>query len=88
MPYLWQQRAQILTLQTWRGKLLKKKKKWVQDTTEQATTEKVQGKYINICLNNEKIKFQKDTGSDLTIINVEIWKKKKKKKQPWITRKK
>ena len=49
-----------------------KNKKQVQFTTEQATTEKVQRKYINICLNKKnKIKFQIDTGSDLTIINAE-----------------
>ncbi len=50
-------KTQILTLQTWRGELFKKKKKWVQFTTEQATTEKVQRKYINICLNNKKNKI-------------------------------
>ena len=35
----------------------KKKKKRVQYTTEQATTEKVQIRYINICLSNKKNKI-------------------------------
>ena len=38
-------------------------------------TKKVQRKYINISLNNKRIKFQVDPGSDLTIINAETWKK-------------
>ena len=40
-----------------KGEIFQKKKKWVQFTTEQATTEKVQRKYINICLNNRKNKI-------------------------------
>ena len=53
-----------------------KNKKLVQFSTEQATIEKVQRKCINICFNNkEKNKFQIDMRSDLTIINVETWKK-------------
>ena len=52
-----------------------KKKQRVQFTSEQATTEKLQRKYINICLDNVKIKFQIDTGSDLTIINADSLKK-------------
>ena len=43
----------------------------------QYTTEQILRKYINICLNNKKIKFQIDTGSDLYIINAETWKKTK-----------
>ena len=74
MPRLWAQRTLILTLQAWRGKFFKKQKQ-VLFTTEQATTEKLQRKYINICPNNKKIKFQIDTRSDLTIINAETWKK-------------
>ena len=53
MPHLQAQRTQILTLQTWRGEIFLKRKKQVQFTSEQATTEKVQRKYINICLNNK-----------------------------------
>ena len=60
------QRTQILILQTWRRENHSKNlKKTIQFTTEQATTEKVQRKYINICLKKNKIKFQIDTGSDL-----------------------
>ena len=35
------------------GEIIQKIKNPVQFTTEQATTEKVQRKYINICLNNK-----------------------------------
>ena len=38
------------------GEIIQKLKKWVQLTTEQATTEKVQRKYINICLNNKNLR--------------------------------
>ena len=63
IPYLLAQRTRFLTLQTWRGKLFKKifkktKKKRAQYITEQATTEKVQRKYVNICLNNKKKNFR------------------------------
>ena len=57
------------------GDIFQKKKKRIQFTSEQATTEKVQRKYINICLNNKKKKIQIDTGSYLTKINAETWKK-------------
>ena len=36
------------------GEVIQKIKKRVQYTTEQEITEKVQRKYINICLNNKK----------------------------------
>ena len=58
------------------GRNYSKNKKQVQYTTEQATTEKVQRKYKNIFLNSKKIKFQKDAGSDLTIIKAETCEKK------------
>ena len=47
----------------------------VQYTLKHATIKKVQRKYIHIHLNNIRIKFQIDTGADLTIINAETWTK-------------
>ena len=40
------------------GEIFQKREKRVQFTTEQATTKKVQRKFINIHINNKKIKFQ------------------------------
>ena len=53
MPYLQVQRTQILTLDL-DGEIIQKNEKQVQFTSEQATTEKVQREYKNICLNNKK----------------------------------
>ena len=49
---------------------------FVKYTTEHATIEKVERKYIHIRLNNKKIKFQIDTGAGLTIINAGTCEKK------------
>ena len=73
MPYLRAQRHKFPHCKL-RGGNYSKHKKRVQFTTEQTTTEKVQRKYIDIYLNNKKIKFQIYTGSDLTINNAETWK--------------
>ena len=61
------------------GEIVEKKKKKSRYNTllNKHQLKKNKEKYINTCLNNKKIKFQIDTGSDLTIINAETWKKVK-----------
>ena len=46
--------TQILTLQTWRGKILKKEKNGYSSLLNKQQLKKVQRRYINIFLNNEK----------------------------------
>ena len=78
MPYLRVQRTQILTLQTWGGKLLKKKIKNGYSTLLNKQQLKKYKENIYVFVSTiKKIKFQIDTGSDLTIINAENWKKTK-----------
>ena len=43
-------------------------------TIEQKAVETIKRKYINVQLNNKKVKFQLNTGSYLTIINAETGK--------------
>ena len=52
-----------------------KNKNLVRCIIEQKAVETLKRKYINVQLNNKKVKFQLDTGSDLTIINAETWKR-------------
>ena len=47
-------------------------------TIEPKAVETIKRKYINVRLNNKKVQFQLDTGSDLTIINSETWKRIKR----------
>ena len=49
-------------------------KKIVHCTFEQKAEEIIKRKYINIQMKNNKIKFQLDIGSDITMINAETWK--------------
>ena len=40
-------------------------------TIEQKADQTIKRKYVNVRLNNKKVKFQLDTGLDFTIINTE-----------------
>ena len=56
-------------------KLQMKNNNLVHCTIKQKAVKTIKRKYINVWLNNNKVKFQLDTGSDLTIINAETWKR-------------